>query len=551
MAWGNDVLARLNSATKNITLRELASPMPWYSRGVAGSPDFQRILALQTWTQETLDSVPIEKLIAPHHATFFGAIGGNPATTLRLNQRNALANAVLANGLFAPLSVGEGKTLITLLLPTVLAKKAVVLCPARLIKGALKEKDTFSRSFKIRDDITHLSYEMFSREDGHEKLEVIQPGLIIADEVQCLKNPTSARYKRLKRYLKEHPGTLFCGLSGTITRKSIKDFAHLLEMALKELSPLPRSYQIVEEWSKALDDPPIYQPGVLAKLPGYDGCPRKAWKSKFLQSVGVVGSTETIVNKALTIKKLQAHLPDVLVEEIKKIEKHWVRPDGEELVTSIDAWRVKKQLRNGGYYRWAEPLPGEEWFKARSEWHRELRTFLKYRSRKGLDSPMLVARNIQQFPELKVFYDEWQRAGALYDQPPTEWCWVDKSYLEQICRFYSNEIEGALVWYDWVEVGKYLEQIVPKSSKVVSIKGDSRGHNFQYDFHKNFVFSVPSSGVDWTQLIGRTYRPGQKKNVEVYYLNSFSQEMTDAVQNSKFQKDITGSTQPLLLAKYE
>ena len=47
-----------------------------------------------------------------------------------------------------------------------------------------------------------------------QKLDYIQPDLIIADECHLLKNHKAGRTRRVTRYMREHPETKFVGVSG-------------------------------------------------------------------------------------------------------------------------------------------------------------------------------------------------------------------------------------------------------------------------------------------------------------------------------------------------
>ena len=84
-------------------------------------------------------------------------------------------------------------------------------------------------------------------------LDRLQPELIIADECHSLKDGGAARTKRFLRYMRAHPTTIFLGLSGTVASKSLKDFWHLIKLALREKSPLPIRWPVLDKWAAALD----------------------------------------------------------------------------------------------------------------------------------------------------------------------------------------------------------------------------------------------------------------------------------------------------------
>lgn len=79
----------------------------------------------------------------------------------------------------------------------------------------------------------------------------------------------SARTRRFLRYLEAHPETRLVAQSGTLATRTIKDYAHLAEFALREGSPLPLREPVVEEWAAALDPgTAVAPPGLLLKLVG-------------------------------------------------------------------------------------------------------------------------------------------------------------------------------------------------------------------------------------------------------------------------------------------
>ena len=156
----------------------------------------------------------------------------------------------LYKGLFAPIGVGWGKTLITLMIanraftegdsqrsmifvpPQVYpqltrtdipwARKRVGLRVPFILMGgrSLAERRAIARSGKVGCYV--LPYSYLSTRDTEEMLEGIRPDLMILDEAHAVKNPRAARTRRLMSYLRDHQPRLVA-LSGTITSKSIND----------------------------------------------------------------------------------------------------------------------------------------------------------------------------------------------------------------------------------------------------------------------------------------------------------------------------------------
>jgi hypothetical protein len=122
---------------------------------------------------------------------------------LRRIQAIAIHDIGTYGGLFAPIGVGEGKTLITLLAPYVLeAERPLLILPASLIKKTDRARVQLSRHWLIPENLQTISYEMLGRVQSAAFLEKYQPDLIIADEVHKLKNKRAAVTRRVSRYMK-------------------------------------------------------------------------------------------------------------------------------------------------------------------------------------------------------------------------------------------------------------------------------------------------------------------------------------------------------------
>lgn len=158
-------------------------------------------------------------------------------------QSEALAAARDANGLVAPMAVGEGKTFPALLVGSVLgARLALVLTKAKLVRQTRDADRLVRQHFRVTCTNRVASYASLSRGDFLEELvEHLDPSelVVVCDEAHCLANPSSARTRRVIRFAREYPAVRWVMLTGTFLRKSIKDAAHLAELALRERSPYP------------------------------------------------------------------------------------------------------------------------------------------------------------------------------------------------------------------------------------------------------------------------------------------------------------------------
>ncbi len=91
---------------------------------------------------------------------------------LRPVQALALHDAGVFGGLFGPVGVGEGKTLITFLLPLVFAaRRPLLLLPASLIEKSQRDRLELSRHWRIPNTLRVFSLEMLGRVQAAEELQ--------------------------------------------------------------------------------------------------------------------------------------------------------------------------------------------------------------------------------------------------------------------------------------------------------------------------------------------------------------------------------------------
>jgi hypothetical protein len=512
---------------------------------VSTSPDFLRIKALPT--VETIGG-SLEHLM-------------KPGATMQLwrHQWMALIQARKANGLFAPITVGGGKTLIACLLPTVLNKRAVILTTASLVEQGNRMLETYRQHFHIRDDLQFVSYGILSGTKHSGLLEKLKPELIIADECQNLSKADAARTKRFRRYMSAHPGTTFCAMSGSVTKRSLMDFAHLCALALGRGSPLPLEYPAQKEWAEAVDVSDNPRPaGVLLELtPGATDA-RSAVQGRMRRTLGFVTSSELEELPTLCIRLIDH--PRVCKREIRDLHKTWTRPDGEELTLAIEVARVERQLRLGGYYRWCWEKwdgPRYEWMAARSAYNRDMRQFLKHHNRPGMDSPALVEEALDRGNISWTTYEAWKKFRGI-PPPPKEWKWLDMGLVDW-AQEYAAVHGPMIVWTDVTAVGQHFARYLRfryygagkeidesgTSSIAASIRAHGTGKHL-VQFNRCLVLGSPGSGAAAEQLLGRCHRPGQTKEVIYEGLKAFEEEWDAAREDAEYIRGSLGTAQKLL-----
>lgn len=575
------------------------APSQGPTRGYLGAPppgpsaEFSRIDALPRRSE-----VPVKDLSflrKPVKACDCVARWGFCIRELNLVQKQALSELSERRGLLAPIGVGHGKTGIDVLAAMVVpVETAVLLVPAKL-KRQFLTRDYFQWSAHFhtpnlagecwepgKPTLHVLSYEEFSNPKNSTLIRTIKPDLIVADEAHSLKATTSSRTKRVRRAILElKPRPMFVALSGTMTTKSIFDYFHLSDWALAEKSPAPRTWEVANEWSAAVDPVPFKSsPGVLAKwMQGTDSAAAGLGR-RIRESEGVVSTRDSSVNMSLYLQALKAPKPPPeLAAMIARVEDTWERPDGEELALALDQAKCVRQLSCGFYYRWKWPR-GEsvelqkKWLAARKAFYGELRVKLKT-SGEHADSTKLLenaaARYYAKYEgDLPVWRSKyWPAWAEIRDacQPETETVWCS-DYLVQFAAKWAKENTG-IVWYEFSGAFESkLRQYMPvfgggmneiedeKGDRTIaaSIKAHGTGKNLQRAFSRALILTPPTDGAIWEQLLGRLHRQHQKAD-EVWFdvmanTEPFKKSVATAQKRGDYMSDTWNQEQKLLIASW-
>ncbi len=405
---------------------------------ITATPEFERIFNLprRKWEERAL----AHDLCARMTRAF--SIRGNPYE-LRPIQAAALADGHDLRGLLAPMSVGTGKTLVSYLLPAIIPgiQRPLLILPAALEKKTWREFKILQKHWICHPDFMTekkfkecvITYQALSRENGKKELQDRRPDILICDEAHKIANRDASCTKSVSRFMVANPETIFCAMSGTITKRSIADYWHLIFWALRHNMPLPRSEAEMLKWSEALDERKIEAvsrigAGALMHFVAKEDLPqaaertvpvgrtqqmpefyfenqlaavRKGYQRRLQESPGVVSSTEQSVACSLTFRRLQVDLSPQVLEHFKALRtRPATSPNGDILTTPMEVWRVAREIACDFYYEW-QPPPPSDWMGARSTWNwfcREIcyqdgSLHAQY-AHLHLDSPMQVARAV-------------------------------------------------------------------------------------------------------------------------------------------------------------
>jgi hypothetical protein len=540
------------------------------------SADFHRIASLprRAWDDRTSQE------LAAYYTAKLRTHGGT--WNLRPLQAIALHETGQCRGLLAAMSVGSGKTLLSLLAPVMVgAKRPVILLPAALVQKTRREMGELMKHWQIPRHIQFQSYETLGREGAAEWLQRTAPDMIIGDEVHRLKNARAAVTRRVTRYMRSAPHVVFVGMSGTLYRDDIEDFSHIAEWALRQGAPIPLDHGERMEWSECLgvnvNPLRVIHPGpllTLATQEDYAGSDdpqiiaRKAFRRRLRETPGVVCSPDNDgYQGSLYIRALE-YTPNHATEtNFHTLRTTWETPDRWALSQAVDVWRTARQLALGLHYVWS-PRPPDAWMDARRAWAKYVRDILS-RSR-SLDSELQVRHAVENkdIPGIEILH-EWYRQHPTF-QIHTKEVWHDDSALiacEKWIKhgpgivwtehsFFAHELSRrtGVPYFGEQGVnaqGLPIEQADPRACVIASIYANGKGRNLQA-WNRNLVTSPPTGQDVWEQLIGRTHRNGQRVDSVTFDVMIGCREHWDAfdraVERTHVTQQVMGSGFKLLIA---
>lgn len=504
---------------------------------------------------------------------------------LRPLQGQGLLEFGLYGGLFAALRVGAGKTLLSLLLSSVSdCHRPLLLQPASLVEKTLEEARALKQHWKI-PHIKIITYDLLGREQAHEALNDFKPDLIICDECHALKDTGASVTCKVVRYFKANPTTKFAMMTGTISKRSILDYAHLLRMCLGPANaPVPMGANDLEIWADALDE----RKGQTKRSDPkgfFEICnteerkiwtqderraARMAYRRRLTETPGVLASWDSPIDAKLIIREVQPPKSKVLETAFKQLRVDGVTPDDWPVAGGVDIYRHAQELALGFYYVW-DPRPPKYWLEARSAWYRAVRQILsrsqRYDSPGHVKNDMLRGR-LELIPELT----DWLDVKDDFT-PNTVPRWLDDSVI-RYCAEWIEKYRG-IVWteHTWfaTELAKYTkvpyygrrgmtesgQSILrhrPGFPMIASMRSNSKGRNLQAWNHNLFT-ACPPNALQCEQVMGRTHRDGQLEKEVFFDILMFCSEhignFWQAMRDAEFQDQTQGTPSKLLIAEHD
>jgi hypothetical protein len=541
-----------------------------------------RILAIPRRTYSDLE----QQQIAKGMTDLLRRPGGQGE--LWTTQGTALFDLSFAGGLVAPIPVGMGKTLISLLAPTVWKRtRPLLLVPAALVDKTKRAFRELSQHWKIVPSIRIWSYQWLGTVGAKDALKHWAPDIIVCDEAHYIANTSAGVTRRLKRYLEGNPECVFAAMSGTLQKRSLWDFAHIVKWAFRRTPqhcPIPLTFADLEAWASVLDEKTgqdrgtIPDIGALSLLVGPHAIDptvqdvRLAFGRRFSETLGVVAANggDGVCAASLTIATPTLTPPPEISQALAQMRADWATPDGVEFLDAISLWRHCRELALGFYYRWTTQPP-ELWRMARKEWAAISRWIIEH-GRKHVDTVQDAANSIDrgEYPEFVPYLERWRAVEPDFE-PETEAVWLSNHMLDWVNEDVSDRV--TLYWVEHRAMGEALARRTgldfyapicertkrsildhPKrTSAIVSWNACRTGFDLPWA-SRNVIVSPPTNARAWEQLLGRTHRKGQladEVNVIVpvwcpEHRNAIDQAVADAHCN----RDMMGSTQKLLLADW-
>lgn len=504
--------------------------------------------------------------------------------TLRPIQAIALFEMAYRKGAYMPIRVSGGKTLCSLLAPTVLeSKRPLLIVPAKLVEKTRRAWREKTYHWRIYDGIYIVSYEWLSRVQAAAFLDTYKPDALILDESHKIKASKSAAKQRIEHYLDEHPGVPFVAMTGTGTKRSIKDYAHCVAWAIRGPEcPLPLSWSDLESWSFALDQDlrpgaepdDDRDPGALVALCAEGETPRDGFRRRMTETFGIVSTKESAIDCPIVVSRFSPRPPVEVTDAVALMRKTWETPDEEGFAEATTMWRHCREMASGFWYKW-DPAPPKPWRRARKEWAAECRSVLTYnRSRIVTEMQLCQAIDRGAFPESRPLLRAWRDVRDTF-RPNTVPVWISDYLIDAIAADVGRPGRATHYWTESVAFAERLREKTglpyygpeARDSKtrrslldhphdepaILSWHSCREGFDLEYCSRAFFTFA-PTNGAGFEQALGRHHRSGQKSDdVEIVIVDVCDEHknaLDTLINDARYIQETTGQEQKALLADW-
>lgn len=359
--------------------------------------------------------------------------------------------------------------------------------------------------------------------------------------------------------------------------------SHLMELALRKSSALPRPWPELDDWSRVIDanvdEERRMPPGALVLLGADKPCAptveavRAAYRERLLATPGVVSSAANALPMTLTLRAARPKISPEVRAAIAKLENTWTRPDGEEIESPLAMAKVLREMCFGFYYVWDWPNgePDLEWMTARALWHKEQRDYLKTHNKLGMDSPGYLAAAAASGRWQAKHWPRWSVIADRYgpDGPPVKTIWLDRDFAPRLVRTWMSDGPG-IIWYEHTAIGieiarvfqleqfdggtdKQLLAATPETTPhpVCSIRAHGTGKELQA-WSRAIVLGAIANGTAYEQLLGRLHRDGQQADEVEYVIplhhESLEMALDNAMAHAQYKEETFEGRQKLLYA---
>lgn len=494
---------------------------------------------------------------------------------LRPIQAMAIREALQVGGLVLNARVGAGKTLVAAVLATVYEDQR----PLMVIPGGFETKTDnelaqYRKHWNLGHQIQIITYNDIARDVDERIFRTYEPGVIICDEVDKLRRVRGASgsgtAKRVAAYMAAHPETRFMGMSGTLYKEGLKDFAHITNWALKNQAPVPRIPADIDSWHMGLKGNQGMWPKMRQQLGiGEADDVVKAFRERLWHSPGVIISVDQFSDVPLTLETIA--LDNGTQDVLQELYATGETPDGLDVLDMVDGeadsgagttWAAERQIALGFYYK-PDPSPPVPWALARKGYFKMVRRMLA----SGLFNTELQVRRWAE-REQNPLWLKWKAIQPTFE-PHFVPVWLNTKALDH-CKRWGRD--GGIIWTDhrafagrlshetgwrWFSsegkdaTGMPIEECRDRTI-IASRFSCGTGRNLQA-WHRGLITAIPGNGRDAEQLFGRQHREGQTRPVELSILfgcRAHANDLRKVMALSEQEAEEMGRTNKILTASW-